>query len=147
MHYSPAPHATINLNRCSECQSNPVIPKEGRLSTRVTTKIKIDVRTILIRSRLPILGTQWVALRGTEVVDHNDDASTRVRQLVARGVSLPCHPPAGTTCGSGAVAWACTVEVLTYCCAVSWVSVKAAGGGVGVAVGRPEAVAGAVMGY
>lgn len=88
MYHSARPSTTTNLLRSPHSKSNTIIPKESRLGPRIRTQIKIHIRTVLIRTAQPILCTQRVPLRWTQIVHHDDDTRAGVGELVPIGVCL-----------------------------------------------------------
>lgn len=88
MYHSARPGTATDLLRSPHSKSNAIVPKEGRLGSRIRTQIKIHIRTVLIRTAQPILCTQRVPLRWTQIVHHDDDTRAGVGELVPIGVCL-----------------------------------------------------------
>ena len=82
----------------------------------------------------------------TRSLTHDDDARASVAQRVPTGISLPDKFVASTASWTGTGAGARTVQVLRYSCSETGGGEEAASRRVGLAVGRPEGVARAVMG-
>lgn len=99
---TPAPLRTIHLHRATHAQAHATVSEQRRIRPGINAKIEVEVRTILVRSREPRLRAQRVALRRTQVGDHDDDAVARVADLTAGAVFLDCELPTCAAAGTGA---------------------------------------------
>lgn len=140
-------YRTADLDSVTNRQTNTTASEQRLVRARVDTKIKVQVRTILVSTSETILGTKRVSIRWAEVSDLYDDAVAGVRQLVAAAVGLGGELPAGAAGAAGALAWSGAEFVLRDGRAVAGRArrVEAAGGRGGVAVARAVGVAGAVL--
>ena len=143
---SPTILRTRHLHRRPHRQSLPIIPKESRLGPTVTAQIKINICPILIRPRQPILRTQRISTRRTQIDHHHDDTRSSVGQWVARGIRFAGEFPACSTRGAGTSARSDAECVLGEGGTVARGGVEAAGCCVCVAVWTAEGVAAAVPG-
>lgn len=81
---SARPFRTVNLRGRADGKTNSAVAKECLLSTTVAAEIKVDICTVLVSTRQPILCAERVAVSRAQIVDHNDNAGASVAQLVAR---------------------------------------------------------------
>jgi len=139
-------YRAADLHSITNSKSNTRVTEQRTVGTRVDTKIKVQVSTILVGTSKAILRAKRVSTRRTQIGDLDDDTVACVGQLVAAAVCFRGQFPAGAACWSGALAWSDAEFVLGYGRAVAWRGVEAAGGAGGVAVAGAEGVAAAVLG-
>lgn len=143
---SPTPRRARNLHRTPNRKSNPTVSKQRRTRPGINTKIKVQIRPILIRPPQAVLRTQRVPLRWTQVGDLNHNRVPSVTERLAAAVGVGGQFPTRSAAWAGACAWADTEDVLRYGGAVAGVGVEAAGCGCGVAVAAAPCVGAAVPG-
>ena len=127
-----------NLRSRPQRQPNTTASKQRRRRAIILTQIKVDIRTVLVRTRQAVLRAQRVSRSRAKVVDLDHNSVCAVKSVSA-AVGLRSKLVAETAGGTGAGTRANTEEVLRESGVVAWVVVEAAGGGVGVAVGGAEA--------
>lgn len=106
VHNSTRPLRARNLLRSPQRQPNTAASKQRSAGPRVDASVKVEVRSVLVRARKPVLCAQRVALSRAEVGDLDDYAVASVRQLVAGRVGVGSQFPAGAAGGARALAGA-----------------------------------------
>lgn len=132
------PFGAVNLRGRADGKTHSVITKERRFGTAITAEIEVDIRTILVGAREAILGTQRIAVGGTQIVDHDNYTGAGITERVSRRIGQADQLPACAAGGTGSGTRTGTVQVLTDCCTEARVGIKATGRGIGVTVGRAE---------
>lgn len=140
------PLGAADFGGSTERKSDTRIAKERSRGARVHASVKVDIRTILVGARKPVLSAERVALGRTEVGDLDDDGIASVGESIARAVCLGGQFPACATGWTSAGSWTDTKFVLGYCGGVAGARVEATGGRGGVAVARAKGVASSVLG-
>ena len=82
----PLPLLTIHFLRRPHRQPYTTTPEQRRIRPIINAQIKVHIRPILIRARRPALCAQWVSVRGTQVVNLDNDAGC-AGQCVAGAIS------------------------------------------------------------
>lgn len=141
------PFGAIDLRGCPNGETDATVTEERFGGAAVAAEVEVDVGTVLVRAREAILRAERVAICGTQVIDHHDDAGTGVAELVAGRVGLTDEFPACTARGSLTGTGSHTVQVLAHRRAEAGGRVEEASSSVGVAIGRAEAVSSTIMGH
>jgi len=141
------PLGAVDLGGGADSETLAVISKEGSLGTTVAAEVKVDVGAVLVGARETVLGAQWVAVGGTQVVDHDHDAGAGVGESVAGRVGQSDEFPARTAGGASSGTRTDAVQVLTDSGAEARVGVEGTRCRVGVAVGGTEGIAGTIVSH
>ena len=87
VHDCPTVRTAIDLHRRPHRQSHTTASKQRCTGSTIPTQIKVHIRSILIRILQRTLRTQRVSISRTQIVDHDHNAITSIRQRIARRVS------------------------------------------------------------
>ena len=105
-------YRAADLHSITNSKSNTRVTEQRTVGTRVDTKIKVQVSTILVGTSKAILRAKRVSTRRTQIGDLDDDTVACVGQFVAGAVGLSGQLPAGAAAGAGACSGADTEGVL-----------------------------------